>query len=366
MGDRVPWVMIAVAVALLGLLPPSGPAAAIDPGPRPMDVAITFDTLPSGLGLELDGVRTPTPHAFTCAQGTMHTLTAVTPLSTGTTRHSFQNWTDGLTSSSRTFVCDTPQNFTAVYRTEHAITVETRPMGLDIMVNGALSPSPVFLWCTAGTTVDLRALPVTNGTSVRSIFGNWSDGGAPSHGVPCDAPATYTASYRTEYLVSVFSSPWGLEVSIDGAVSRTPVSEWCGESTVHSLSVPQNQVLGGTQLRFQQWEDGVGTSARTFRCDGSRNYTAVFVTVTTPPPTVDGIGWTPGLLLVLAVLISFVVAGVALAVRSTPRRVPIRMPLAYGVAPSGPRPSPPGSCPRCGTSAEPQWTYCMACGSLLR
>ena len=364
-GGRIRWVALVAAVSLLGLLPTAGSAAAVDPGPRPMDVAISFDTLPSGLGLELDGVRTPTPYSFVCGQGTGHTLTATSPLSDGRTRHSFRNWTDGLTSPSRTFVCDAAQNFTAVYGTEHAIEVDTHPSGLDVVVDGTISTSPVYLWCAAGTTVDLLAFGFVNGTGARYFFGNWSDRGAQGHAIPCDGPATYIAFYRTQYLISVFTQPEGLEVSIDGETLRSPALLWCDEFTTHALNAATDQPVGATQFRFVRWDDGESASTRTVQCGGSMNYTATFAIVTAPTPAV-GVAWTFVLLLLLAILIPVIVAGIALASRRSPPPVQILVSPPHGVSTTAARPSVvPRTCRQCGRAAESDWMFCMGCGAEL-
>ncbi len=366
-GNRVQWTALVLTVSLLGLPPALAPvAAASDPGPQPTDVVVSFDTLPSGLGLELDGARTPTPHSFVCAQGSGHTLTATSPLSDGRTTHTFRNWTDGFASSTRSFVCDVAQDFVAVYGVEHLIEVDTQPRNLIVIVNGNVSTSPVFLWCAQGATVDLFALDDVNGTLARQFFGNWSDGGAQEHTVLCNGPAVYTAFYRVQYRISVFTQPQGLQVRIDGDPSATPAFFWCEAPTTHRLDAANGQAVGGTEFRFDRWADGESSSTRTIPCDRPTNYTAVYIEATPPTPFVSGAAWPFVVLLALMVLVPLLAAGIATAVRR--RRLPARVlvPARGGAPPGRPGAVPWRWCPRCGASAEPDWMYCLACGASLR
>ena len=365
------------AVLLLVPLPFAvATASADDPAPPPTDVAITIDTSPSGIAVDVDGVLYATPYWFVCPQDSMHFVNATNLSGAGSTRYAFSGWTDGAMSLSRSFVCDAVKNFTATYRTEYSILLNTFPADLRLRVGGDLRIAPVGVWCAAGSSLDVAALSPQADLATRRIFMNWSDGGAAAHSIPCTRPGTYVAGFRSQYLIGVATSPFSFFVQVDNGSYPSPYNFWCDEGSFHTVAVTTVQQGPDGEYDFMRWSDG-GASSHAIPCARPANYTAWFtVTPTSPEPLTPGVAsyWTFALIvlvLVIVLVVVFAVVGALLATRSSRRGPamavmlpppPIGVPARTATGPSG----PPQVCPRCGRAAQADWTYCAACGAEFR
>jgi len=100
-----------------------------------------------------------------------------------------------------------------------AITVTSVPAGLQVTVDGASYHTPqTFPWAPGSIHTLGAASP--QGTGTRNIFGNWSDGGAQSHAIVVpSAAAAYTATFRTQYLLTLSVSP-----AAYGTIAASPAS----------------------------------------------------------------------------------------------------------------------------------------------
>ena len=81
----------------------------------PDKVNVTFDSVPSGLTLELDGISKQTPFSFGDVKGFQHTINA--PSQTfGGTSYGFVSWSDGGAQSHQIIVPDTNQSYVARFQ----------------------------------------------------------------------------------------------------------------------------------------------------------------------------------------------------------------------------------------------------------
>lgn len=112
-------------------------------------VAITVDTTPSGLPVQVDGVMVTTPHTFQWTPGTSHTLTALSPVGTGRSRAYFQKWSDGGPQARTISVPGNASRFTAVYTTRHKLARTVVPQGGGRLVATQLSAD---VDCDEGTS----------------------------------------------------------------------------------------------------------------------------------------------------------------------------------------------------------------------
>jgi hypothetical protein len=108
-------------------------------------------------------------------------------------------------------------NFTALT----GVTVATNPAGLAISVDGTAYTAPqTFLWAPGSNHTVAVSSPLSGPAGTRYVWSNWSDGGALSHGVVAPAsPATYTASFTTQYLLTLAASP-----GAGGTLTPSPAS----------------------------------------------------------------------------------------------------------------------------------------------
>ena len=233
-------------------------------------VPITVTTDPPGLEVSVAGVSYTAPYTFGCEVYSTPTIGATSPQVTADTENTFSAWSDGGGQFHGIF-CSEPATYTASFDTTFAVTVDTAPQGLDVIVDGVRAPSPFFGWWSAGSVHNLAApSPQGNGTS-RFVFRSWSDGGSQNRSVVASGPSDLVAAYSEEYRVTVDTVPAGLWVQVDGAWYRSPQSFWLGRSSMHALSV--NDTQGA--LRFVSWSDGGGRS-HAVAIGGPATYTAAY------------------------------------------------------------------------------------------
>ena len=142
----------------------------------------------------------------------------------------------------------TPQNLTmnaaatvtANFAGTVSITVTSAPTGLTVTVDGTncTTPCAAVQW-TPGSNHTIAAAN-QGGTSTQYAFASWSDGGAASHPVTAPSSATtYTATFTTQYYLTMVASPTG-----EGSV--TPASGWvnAGSVTVTATANGGYQFMG--------------------------------------------------------------------------------------------------------------------------
>jgi hypothetical protein len=88
-------------------------AASADVGPQTSQ--LTFDTVPPGLQLTLDGQALATPASLAAVDGMNHSVVAPSPQAQSGTNYQFVVWSDGGSAAHTLAVPDTNANFTASY-----------------------------------------------------------------------------------------------------------------------------------------------------------------------------------------------------------------------------------------------------------
>ena len=239
----------------------------------PAETRHKLDTVPPGLTLELDGIPVTAPYFFPCTPGPPHMINAPSPQIAGSSRYTFASWSDGGVQG-HGITCDT-KTYTAYFTTEHEVTVTTSPPGLSVTVDGFTGPAPQTYWWAEGSSHPVFATsPQTQGQT-RYVFVSWSDGGGQGHAVSAAAPATYVASFGTQYAVTVDTSPPNLNVTVDGVPRVAPQTDWWDAGSLHVLDAPSPQTAAGTQRTFTIWSDA-GLQNHTVVALGPATYTAIF------------------------------------------------------------------------------------------
>ncbi len=132
-----------------------------------------------------------------------------------------------------------PITQTASFDPKMLITVATVPSGRPITVDGVGYTSPrSFAWLPGDAHTIAVASPQTSGGS-RYTFTSWSDGGAMSHTVNPTVVTTYTASFSTEYYLTMRATTGG---------SVTPASAWFAAGTVVDIDASPD-----SNYTFQGW-----------------------------------------------------------------------------------------------------------------
>jgi len=184
-------------------------------------------------------------------------------------------------------------------------TVQTTPTGLAFSVDGTTySSTQTFSWVPGSSHTIATTSPQNGAAGVRYTWMNWSGGGAISHTVTPTTNQTYTATFRTQYYLTMAHGTGG---------TVSPGSGWKNSGT--SLSMGATPTSG---YIFSNWTgSGAGSYSGTnnpasITMNGpitetaSFTHSAVQVTVQTNPAgrsfTVDGtpysaaqtFSWVPG------------------------------------------------------------------------
>ena len=234
---------------------------------------LTLASSPPGLQLRIDGNPVTAPFTYLCNPGSTHTVDAPSPQVSSSTRYVFNSWSDAG-ARNHTVTCAAPATLTATFVvTDFQITVDTSPTGLLVSVDGPQYTAPYAFWCGVASSHTIDTPSPQGSGPTRSTYVSWSDGGAQSHGITCNAPRTYTVTFQVEHQVTVTAVPLACQVTVDGVPWLPPATFWWIEGSTHSIGVPSPQVSGGTQYVFLSWSDG-GAQTHSVTTTAPQTYTA--------------------------------------------------------------------------------------------
>ena len=116
------------------------------------------------------------------------------------------------------------------------VTLDTSPTGLQISIDGGMPfTAPHVYQFTPNSVHTIATTSPQTSPGTQFIFLSWSDGGAISHAITTpSSPTTYTANFKTQYLLTTQVSP-GL-----AAGSISPASGLVDAGTVVSVSATAN------------------------------------------------------------------------------------------------------------------------------
>jgi hypothetical protein len=198
------------------------------------------------------------------------TVTAAMPYTTGPTTVVSANGGTGNTTSA-------PLNVLV------PITFNTVPAGLAILVDGTSFASGRTLQLLVDSTHTISAVTPQPGTpGTQYLFGNWSDGGSLTHTITVPvAPTTYTATFTTQYQLTLAVTPTG-----SGTV--TPVSGGFYDAGA-SVSVTAAANAGYV---FKAWTGAAnppGNATAAVVMSAPESITASFQPAGPAPPVIGGV-----------------------------------------------------------------------------
>jgi N-acetylneuraminic acid mutarotase len=127
------------------------------------------------------------------------------------------------------------------------ITVKTNLTGLSFTVDGTTyTARQNFSWVPGSSHTIATTSPQSGGTGVQYVWSHWSDHGAISHTVAPTANTTYTATFSTQYLLTMTHGTGG---------TVSPGSGWRNSGTAISISATPN-----SGFSFSSWT-GTGTGS---------------------------------------------------------------------------------------------------------
>jgi hypothetical protein len=150
---------------------------------------ITLTTIPSGLGVSVDGGPAQfAPFTFNLPLG-VHTISAPATLQLGAgTQFVFQGWSDLAPLSHFITVGSSPATYTATFQTQYQLTTVASPSA-----GGSVTP-PNGTFYNAGSVVSLQA-SANNGYQFANFSGGTLTGGTNSQSVTINQPINVVANF---------------------------------------------------------------------------------------------------------------------------------------------------------------------------
>jgi len=175
-------------------------------------------------------------------------------------------------SNPQSVVLSAPRSVTGNFTALTGVVVSTNPPGLGFTVDGvSFTGTQNFSW-VAGSMHTLVVNSPQNGiVGTRYAWANWSDGGAISHTITAtSAPATYTANFTAQYLLTLAASPSG-----GGSLAANPASADGYYSQGTSVQVTATATSGFAFTGFSG--DLIGSAnPQSIAMTASRSVTGVF------------------------------------------------------------------------------------------
>jgi hypothetical protein len=157
-----------------------------------------------------------------------------------------------------------------------SVIVDTNPANLEITVDGVSYKAPqTFSWLPGSSHTIGVDSPQSGGDNKQFVWTGWSDGGLQTHEVIPLTNIAYTASFKTQYLLTISINPGGSGyVWIDPpGESITEGSRWYDQNTSVKL---QANPQGGWD--FSYWSGNLTGSANPayLTMDAPKSVTAFF------------------------------------------------------------------------------------------
>ncbi len=127
------------------------------------------------------------------------------------------------------------------------VTVQTNPAGRTFMVDGTpYTAAQNFSWQPGSSHTIATTSPQNGDTGVRYVWTSWSSGGAISQTVAPTTNKTYTATFTTQYYLTMTHGTGG---------TVSPASGWRNSGAAISISA-----MPATGYSFTNWS-GSGTGS---------------------------------------------------------------------------------------------------------
>src|SRR4029077_16239447 len=108
------------------------------------------------------------------------------------------------------------------------VTVQTNPTGLSFTVDGNMyTAAQTFSWQPSSSHTIATTSPRSGGTGVQYVWQGWGDGGGISHPVAPTTNKTYTATFTTQYYLTMSHGTGG---------TVSPTSGWRNNGAVVSIT----------------------------------------------------------------------------------------------------------------------------------
>ena len=202
-----------------------------------------------------------------------YTVNVTTPVETVPgSRGVFRQWNDSDTSNPKTVSVDTTLTLEAEYTIQYYVTIDH--FGSAVTQNASVDllslELPIDLWWTEGSTHNVSvSSTISDGSDTRYIFTQWNDDETtPSRTITVTASTTYTAYYKTQYIVTFSQSGVGTDytgtfVTVGGKgynVDNLPLSLWWDNGTTLNFAFQSPLVVTPDAERYV-WTSTGGLSS---------------------------------------------------------------------------------------------------------
>jgi hypothetical protein len=166
-------------------------------------------------------------------------------------------------------------------------TIQTNPSGLQFTVDGGASlTSPQTLPLSPGAHTVAVVTPQAGPAGSQYVFAGWSDSGVAAHAITVVGPATYLATFKTQYQLITTINPWP-----GGTVTPASGTYIDAGSPVTLTAIPIAPYI------FTSWSGDASGAANpvSFTMNAAKSVTATFnvpgftcsITGDTPPGVPD-------------------------------------------------------------------------------
>ncbi|MEE9507533.1 MAG: sialidase family protein [Thermoplasmata archaeon] len=218
----------------------TGPTTYLSSWSRQYKITITTD--PEGLEVLVNGVPQTTPYVVWWDESSLHSLDVTSPQEVvpGAERYVWNWWSDSQPKI-HTIIVAMSNTYTAHLSHQFRVIVDSTPVGgIAVTVNGSQYPAPYSFWCDNGISVSISGIEFHDvGSGVRYAFASWSDGGARTHNIQCNMPKTLTATYTTQYYLTLISAcdPQGEGWYDSGTTATFSTTSPCPSGAPHTRYV---------------------------------------------------------------------------------------------------------------------------------
>jgi len=179
---------------------------------------------------------------------------SATPTNNTSVSYNFAGWTGSGTGSysgannPASLTMNGPITETAAFTQNPVqVTVQTSVAGPSFSIDGTTYTSAqTFSWQPGSSHTIATTSPQSGGTGVQYVWTTWGDGGAISHTVAPTTNKTYTATFNTQYFLTMTAGTGG---------TVTPSSGWKNSGSTVSITAKPS-----TGYSFTSWS-GTGTGS---------------------------------------------------------------------------------------------------------
>ena len=181
---------------------------------------------------------------------------SATPINTNLVSYNFTGWSgtgtgsySGMSNPASISVTGPITEIAGFTQNPVQVTVQTSPAGRSFTVDGTThSSTHTFSWQPGSSHTIATTAPQGGGTGVQYVWKKWSDNGSISHTIAPTTNKTYTATFTTQYYLT-------MSAATGGTVS--PSSGWRNSGAAISITATP-----GTGYIFNNWA-GSGTGSYT-------------------------------------------------------------------------------------------------------